>query len=168
MSKRVINLVVLHCAATKPTLSKSLTVEQVRDWHTKPKAEGGRGWSDIGYHYFIDYQGGISVGRPLKRQGAHVRGFNKNSIAICYAGGLDAEGAACDTRTDAQKAAIEALLKYLLKLEGHPAIKMADRVQVLGHRDLSPDQNKNGIIERHEWLKECPSFDALNEYKNLL
>lgn len=31
---------------------------------------------------------------------------------------------------------------------------------VLGHRDFSRDQNGNGIIDRWEWIKSCPSFDV--------
>jgi N-acetyl-anhydromuramyl-L-alanine amidase AmpD len=29
---------------------------------------------------------------------------------------------------------------------------------VVGHRDLSPDLDGDGIIEEHEWLKDCPCF----------
>ena len=32
--------------------------------------------------------------------------------------------------------------------------------QILGHRDLSPDLDGDGIIEKHEWLKTCPGFDV--------
>ena len=32
--------------------------------------------------------------------------------------------------------------------------------RVVGHRDLSPDQNANGIVESFEWLKTCPGFDV--------
>ena len=42
------------------------------------------------------------------------------------------------------------------------------KLTIKGHRDVSPDKNKNGIIESWERIKECPSFDAIPEYKNLL
>lgn len=29
-----------------------------------------------------------------------------------------------------------------------------------GHRDLSPDIDGDGVVERHEWLKTCPGFDV--------
>ena len=32
--------------------------------------------------------------------------------------------------------------------------------QVVGHRDLSPDKDGDGVVERHEWLKDCPCFDV--------
>ena len=38
---------------------------------------------------------------------------------------------------------------------------------IRGHRDFSPDLNGNGTIEPNEWIKDCPSFDAREEYKNL-
>ena len=38
---------------------------------------------------------------------------------------------------------------------------------IQGHRDFSPDLNKNGKIEPNEWIKMCPSFDAKNEYRDI-
>ena len=38
---------------------------------------------------------------------------------------------------------------------------------ILGHRDLSPDLDNDGIIEEFEWIKVCPLFDAKTEYKNI-
>ncbi|MEG1573307.1 MAG: N-acetylmuramoyl-L-alanine amidase, partial [Bacteroidales bacterium] len=38
---------------------------------------------------------------------------------------------------------------------------------IQGHRDFSPDLNENGKIEPNEFVKECPCFDAQNEYKNI-
>ena len=34
------------------------------------------------------------------------------------------------------------------------------KATVLGHRDLSPDRDGDGIVEPHEWRKACPCFDA--------
>lgn len=31
---------------------------------------------------------------------------------------------------------------------------------IVGHRDLSPDKNGDGIITSNEWVKLCPSFDV--------
>ena len=84
--------------------------------------------------------------------GSHVRGFNAGSIAIVYVGGLDAQGRGKDTRTPQQQAAMADLVRGLLaKYPG---------ADVLGHRDHSPDKDGDGVIERHEWLKECPCFDV--------
>jgi N-acetylmuramoyl-L-alanine amidase len=40
-------------------------------------------------------------------------------------------------------------------------------VQIVGHRDLSPDTNGNGVVELHEWVKMCPCFDAGIEYAGI-
>ena len=91
-------------------------------------------------------------GEPEDEVGAHVAGFNAYSIGVCYAGGLDKNGKSKDTRTQAQKAA---LLRVVIGLiHKYPGAK------VCGHRDLSPDKDKDGKVERHEWLKDCPCFDV--------
>lgn len=38
---------------------------------------------------------------------------------------------------------------------------------VVGHRDISPDLNHNGIVDPWERIKACPCFDAKVEYKEL-
>lgn len=97
--------------------------------------------------------------RPLEMVGAHVTGFNAQSVGVCYEGGLDAEGKPADTRNALQKAALLSLLKELKTL--YPD------AEIVGHRDLSPDLNGNGIIEPNEWVKMCPCFDAKEEYGHL-
>ena len=37
-------------------------------------------------------------------------------------------------------------------------------VEVLGHRDTSPDLDGDGIVEPEEWTKMCPCFDVRAEY----
>jgi N-acetylmuramoyl-L-alanine amidase len=34
---------------------------------------------------------------------------------------------------------------------------------VVGHRDLSPDKNYNGIVDPWERTKECPCFEVKAE-----
>ena len=36
--------------------------------------------------------------------------------------------------------------------------------KIVGHRDLSCDADGDGIVERHEWVKQCPGFDVAAEY----
>lgn len=91
--------------------------------------------------------------------GAHARGYNRCSIAVCYEGGLSPEGIPCDTRTDPQRIALKALLR-ILKREFPSA-------EIVGHRDLSPDRNGDGQTTPSEWTKACPCFDARTEYASL-
>ena len=136
---RDIDYIVIHCAATKPSMD--VPIERVKKWHLD------RGWSDIGYHYYITRDGEIHKGRKLSTIGAHVRGYNSKSIGICYEGGIDESGEPEDNRTKEQK---KSLLKVvqILKFVFSGAI-------VQGHRDF-PNVNK-----------ACPSFDAKNEYKEI-
>ena len=148
---RVITLIILHCSGTKTT--QRYTFSQCKADHLR------RGWRDIGYHYYITRDGEVHEGRPLSEVGAHCKGHNQHSIGICYEGGLDAAGYACDTRTQAQRQSMRTLLERL-----HEQFPSAI---ILGHRDLSPDLDGNGRIDPNEWLKLCPCFDALLDYEDL-
>lgn len=80
--------IIVHCSATRPTWmeGKGLAAKtaEIRRWHMKD-----RGWSDIGYHYLIDRDGKVGVGRPLARVGAHTVGHNTGTIGVCLIGGWD-------------------------------------------------------------------------------
>ena len=104
----------------------------------------------------ISARTGIKSTRPIERIGAHSRGFNKESIGICYEGGLDCKGQPKDTRTEWQKHSLRVLILALLK--DYP------NCRICGHRDLSPDLNGNGEIEPEEWIKACPCFNAEKDW----
>lgn len=135
---------VFHCSATKEGVS--FDVNDIRKWHK------ARGFRDVGYHYVILLDGTIQLGRPLDQSGAHVKDHNADSIGVCYIGGLDKDGNPKDTRTPEQ---IESMkLIYNFYKATYPDMRF------LGHRDLSPDLDGDGEVERHEWLKACPCFDV--------
>ena len=67
-------------------------------------------------------------------------------------GGVDNQGNAEDNYTDAQYTSLVSLL-HVMEL-AYPGS------EILGHRDLSPDSNGDGIIDKRDWLKECPCFDV--------
>ena len=146
---RNINLIVVHCSATP--VNRDYTPDQLLRDH---KARGFNSWA---YHFYIRKSGQRVALRPLELAGAHVTGFNRDSIGICYEGGLDANGKATDTRTDLQKLALIAILRELV-------VHYPD-AEICGHRDLSPDADGDGVIEPSEWIKMCPCFDARKEYK---
>lgn len=133
---RKINKIIVHCTATPE--GREVTKEDLKKWHVDE-----RGWSDIGYHFFIDLQGDLHECRPIERTGAHCKGQNFDSIGIAYAGGSDKDGNPKDTRTKIQKAALEDFLCYLKVLYSE--------AKIYGHRDFSK--------------KACPSFDARLEYE---
>jgi len=136
---RAINKIILHCSATPE--GRHTTVEDIRLWHKQ------RGWSDIGYHYVVYLDGTVHEGRPIERSGAHVFGLNKNSIGICYVGGVDKNNLkAKDTRTSEQIMALDLLLGSLL------------------------DDFKGATLHGHNEFanKACPSFDVQDEYRYLI
>lgn len=151
---RPIHTIIHHCTATPE--GRDVSVETIRGWHKKMK------WSDIGYHFVIQLDGTISTGRPLEKVGAHVGGHNEGSIGISYVGGVATDGkTAKDTRTEAQKKALHKLTADLVKR--FPTI-----TKIAGHRDFSPDVDRDGKITQREWLKACPCYDAIPEYAYLL
>ena len=157
-SRRRIDYIAVHCTATPE--GRDLTVEQIRKQHKS------QGWADVGYHYIIYRDGTVNIGRDVDVSGAHVSGYNANSIGVSYVGGLEnrpgvaySQLKAKDTRTEAQKASLMALLMDLRKL--YPKAK------IQGHRDFSPDRNHDGVISPDEWVKDCPSFDAKFAYRNI-
>ena len=128
--------IVIHCSATKNI--QDITIEDIDRWHKE------RGFSKVGYHFYVRKSGDIEVGRNIDQVGAHAKGYNSISIGICYEGGLNPEGKATDTRTWKQKRAIKKLIRKARRHYGP--------IRVYGHRDL-PNVNK-----------ECPCFNASDEY----
>jgi len=145
---RDINLIVIHCSATKE--GQDFDVDDIREWHMN-----GRNFKDIGYHFVIRLDGRIERGRPWDVPGAHAKGYNNNSIGICYVGGLNSKGEPADTRTTAQMHALRTAVSMLQAQ--YPMIGLT------GHRDLSTDLNGDGVITANEWMKSCPCFDVKTE-----
>lgn len=150
---RQINAIVVHGAWTKPGLD--IGVETIRKWHTDPKEQGGRGWSDVGYHFVIRRDGTQELGRPIEKPGAHVAGHNEDSLGICLVGGREDETP--DTAGLPEEIKQEILWEFNYTREQISSlIVLVDslrdlygrRVKVLGHRDYP------GVVKR------CPGFDV--------
>lgn len=118
-----------------------------------------KGWKNPRYHYVVTSDGRIHQMLDDSKVSNGVKGYNSTSVNVAYVGGIDAKGKAVDNRTAAQKKALVDLLKILRKR--YPKAK------ILGHRDISPDQNGNGRVDQWERIKECPCFDAITEYKDI-
>lgn len=157
-SVKNIHTIVIHCSASRE--DKDYTFDQLLADHKL------RGFTTCGYHIYIRKSGSVFIGRPLTMKCAHVSNNNTNTIGICYEGGCDSKMKPKDTRTDQQKIQIIASIRLVLK-----AIQDAGgdvrKVKVKGHRDFSPDTNKNGVVEPSEWIKACPCFDAIPEYEGV-
>ena len=146
---RKIQYVAVHCTAgsQKQTIS-DLQAEFKR-----------KGWKNPGYHYVVAPDGKITQLLDEDKVSNGVKGFNSVTVNVAYIGGIDANGKATDNRTDAQKKSLRQLLGMLKKKYPEAVIQ--------GHRDFSPDVNGNGKVDPWERIKECPCFDAKDEYKDL-
>jgi len=56
------------------------------------------------------------------------------------------------------------LLPDVLPAEPFLWLQRYPEAKVVGHRDLSPDTNYNGIVDPWERIKECPCFEVIGEF----
>lgn len=124
--------IIIHCAATRP--NQEVTIADVDRWHRK------RSFFMVGYHYFIRRDGMIETGRELDQTGAHAKGYNHLSVAICLAGGVDDD---LQTENNFLQPQWDSLKEILVELK-----ELYPEAAIIGHRDLP------GVT------KDCPSFDV--------
>lgn len=146
---RTIKYIAVHCTAG----SQHTTIKELQQEFRR------KGWKNPGYHYVVAADGTITQLLDEDKVSNGVKGYNSVLINVAYIGGIDAEGKLVDNRTDAQKTSLMALLGMLHKKYPTATIQ--------GHRDFSPDLNRNGRIEPSEYIKACPCFDAKTEYKDI-
>ena len=79
---RTINLIVIHCSATRA--DRDFTEDDLEVCHRR------RGFNGTGYHFYIRKNGDIKTTREIERIGAHAKGHNQNSIGICLRADLTA------------------------------------------------------------------------------
>lgn len=135
---RTITLIIVHCSANKA--GSAFRMADIDRYHRS------LGWIGCGYHYVIPTDGTIEPGRPEEMVGAHCKNHNRHSIGVCYIGGLSADGLPTDTRTEAQRITLRALLEQL-----HRRYPQA---LIVGHKDLKP-------------RKACPCFNVVSEFHDL-
>lgn len=146
---RKIERIFVHCTAG----SQKATVNDIMAEFRR------KGWRNPGYHYVVMADGTIHKLLDEDKVSNGVQGYNSTSVNVAYTGGVDAKLKSVDNRTEAQK---ESLLRLLRELrQRYPS------AVIMGHRDISPDKNGNGIVDPWERIKDCPCFDAKDEYKNV-
>lgn len=108
----------IHHSVSSPTTS----VDDIHRWHLS------RGWSGIGYHYYIDGNGGVWQGRPEWTQGAHAyqdaqHEANTDGIGICLGGNFE--------QAPPTQAQMQSLAELILDIR----TRYAD-IPVIGHKDV--------------------------------
>ena len=144
--------IVWHCSATPP--SRDIGSGDIDIMHK------ARGWDGIGYALVIRRDGRLECGEDFKKAGAHAKGWNNKSVGIVLVGGVDEDGKSENNFTEAQWVAAKHVFEFFTLL--YPG---ADHV---GHRDLSPDTDNDGRIQRHEFMKDCPCFSVKQWIENNL
>lgn len=143
---RPIKYIVIHCTGAVATQS----VASIRAYWKNVKK-----WKQVGYHHLIAPDGLDNILAPISAITNGVAGYNSNSIHLCYIGGANWK----DTRTAQQKNTLARLVKLYKKQFPNAIIK--------GHRDFSPDLDKDGKIEPNEYLKNCPAFEVSTWLKEI-
>ena len=128
--------IIVHSSSTPSSMD--IGVKEIDKWHRD------RNFRMVGYHFVIRRNGLIEKGRDVGDTGAHVRGYNLNSIGICWVGGTK-NGKAFDNRTTKQKKSMFKLIRAL--------IIVFDIERILGHRNVGNT--------------ECPSFCAKKEFEDI-
>lgn len=147
---REIKYIVIHCTGGSQD-QKTSSIKA--GWKAK-------GWKNVGYAKLISKDGSFETLATDEQITNGVAGHNSKSIHICYKGGWDSVNKKMlDNRTPEQKLTLEKLVK-----EYHSKYPNA---KILGHRDFSPDKDKDGIIEKFEWIKVCPSFEVSDWLKEI-
>lgn len=148
---RRITRIFVHCTAS---YQETTTEATLRNEFKR------KGWENPGYHYVVKPDGGIIFMQDEEKIANGVAGYNKHSIHIAWIGGVDKlHPQGIDNRTPEQKST---LFDLLVKMKQ----KYRDAI-VMGHRDISPDLNHNGVVDPWERIKACPCFDAMVEYEDI-
>ena len=155
-NKENITTLVIHCSATPN--GQYYSAEDIDQWHKERGFSRALGCATaqyplhyIGYHFVIILDGTAQVGRQTLETGAHVKGHNAESIGICLIG--------TNQFTEQQWSSLRRLILALT--HQFPSI-----TKVVGHRDLSPDTDGDGVVSMHEWLKTCPGFEVKDFISN--
>ena len=83
-----------------------MSPEQIHDMHLQ------RGWSGIGYHFYIRKDGTIYRGRKEEMIGAHAKGRNRDSIGICLEGNFEEELITYKQMNSLVKLSADMIIKY--------------------------------------------------------
>lgn len=121
---------IYHCSAS--THAMYIGVKEITQWHLD------RGFNDIGYHIVVRKNGSVEFGRPFNVVGAHCKGYNRESIGICWVGGYGG----IDDRTEAQKTTLKIVDKML--------------------NAMFPESTSHGHNEFSS--KTCPNFNVSLEF----
>lgn len=136
---RHLDTIFVHCTATRAEWwagrRSSEKAAECKRWHLD------RGFTTVGYNYFVDRDGTVTEARPIEKMPAAQKGHNTGSVAIALWGGHggDQDDKFEDNFTPEQDRALRKLIAQL-RME-YPSI-----TKVRGHNEVS--------------AKQCPCFQV--------
>jgi N-acetylmuramoyl-L-alanine amidase len=133
--------IIIHCADT-PNGDRTYDIGDIDEWHkdrgfVRPDTTKRPHLKHVGYHYVINPDGSIAVGRSHKEIGAHAAGRNAASIGICLIGR--------DKYTVAAWYALADVVDDLCV--AYPRIR-----NIIGHNDVTSKKTCPGF-KVADWLK---------------
>jgi len=120
---RKIHRVFIHCSASD--YPQHDNVATMQKWHL------ARGFSEVGYHFFIRKDGTLEYGRDIEKTPAAQKGHNRYTLAVCLHGLKE------EKFTEAQFKTLRALAEQIAH--------NYENISFHGHCEVSP--------------KACPVFD---------
>lgn len=121
---RTIEFIVLHTAGAYDWKNKVVVHQSRATIDAYHRSHNG--WQKIGYHWYVCEDGTGERGREDHETGAHVGGFNSNSLGLCVSGHGDFE-----PWNDGQ---VKEVLRKLAQWCGMYRVPVA---HVLGHRETA-------------------------------
>ncbi len=136
--------IILHHAA-----ADGVSAEDIHRFHL------ARGWSGIAYHYYVRKDGGIWRGRPENSLGGHTRGWNFNSIGVCFEGDFQKQ----QMPEEQKQAGLELVRDIRRRYKG---------IAVLSHGELSATACPGKYFPMEEFREDTMTGEeiarALEEY----
>lgn len=129
-----VKYLVVHCSDTYARMNTD--AKEIDRWHRQ------RGFLRIGYHFVIRRNGVVQESpdcRATNVPGAHVDGYNSQSLGICMIGGKGDDNQPANNFTDDQFVSLAQVLSKLLV--------QFPRAEIVGHHTLNH-------------TKACPCFDV--------
>ena len=112
-----------------------------------------RGWAGIAYHYYVRKDGAVYRGRPEAWNGGHARGYNCNSIGICFEGNFEQETMSEEQFSAGRELVAEMIARY-------------PEASVLRHCDLNATACPGRNFPFYEMIKEdetVPNYKTLTD-----
>lgn len=115
--------IIIHHAASSP----DATMEQEDAYHRS------LGWACLGYHYFIEQDGKVKIGRPDWAVGAHAINANYDSLGVCLAGNFE-----ITPPTSSQMDALAGLILDIRRVYGNIPYQGHNTVDPVNHPTACP------------------------------